>query len=98
MVSPNRRVCPEEAGQKAGSPAGLPAPQVLRLGKDRANQDTRRLKPPCCHEWRPHIMERYMKARVYVSFKSTVLDPQGQTICGALNGLGHTLIQGVRQG
>jgi phosphoribosylformylglycinamidine synthase len=39
-----------------------------------------------------------MKARVYVSFKSTVLDPQGQTICGALNGLGHTLIQGVRQG
>jgi phosphoribosylformylglycinamidine synthase len=39
-----------------------------------------------------------MKARVYVSFKSTVLDPQGQTICGALNGLGHTSIQGVRQG
>jgi phosphoribosylformylglycinamidine synthase PurS subunit len=39
-----------------------------------------------------------MKARVYVSFKSTVLDPQGQTICGALNGLGHRSIQGVRQG
>jgi len=39
-----------------------------------------------------------MRARVYVSFKSTVLDPQGQTICGALNGLGHTSIQGVRQG
>ena len=29
-----------------------------------------------------------MKARVYVSFKPTVLDPQGQTIRGALNGLG----------
>jgi phosphoribosylformylglycinamidine synthase PurS subunit len=39
-----------------------------------------------------------MKARVYVSFKSTVLDPQGQTIRGALNGLGHKSIQDVRQG
>jgi len=40
----------------------------------------------------------YMKARVYVTFKSTVLDPQGQTIQRALNGLGHTSIAGVRQG
>jgi phosphoribosylformylglycinamidine synthase subunit PurS len=39
-----------------------------------------------------------MKARVYVSFKTTVLDPQGQTIRSALNGLGHTSIAGVRQG
>ena len=39
-----------------------------------------------------------MKARVYVSFKSTVLDPQGQTIQTALNGLGHRSIAGVRQG
>ena len=39
-----------------------------------------------------------MKARVYVSFKPTVLDPQGQTICGTLNGLGHRSITGVRQG
>ena len=39
-----------------------------------------------------------MKARVYVSFKTTVLDPQGQTIRGALNGLGHTSIADVRQG
>lgn len=39
-----------------------------------------------------------MKARVYVSFKSTVLDPQGQTICHALKGLGHTSIADVRQG
>ena len=30
-----------------------------------------------------------MKARVYVSMKPTVLDPQGQTICSALNSLGH---------
>ena len=39
-----------------------------------------------------------MKARVYVSFKTSVLDPQGQTIQGALNGLGHKSITGVRQG
>ena len=39
-----------------------------------------------------------MKARVYVSFKPTVLDPQGQTIQSALNGLGHKSITGVRQG
>jgi phosphoribosylformylglycinamidine synthase len=39
-----------------------------------------------------------MKARVYVSFKPTVLDPQGQTIQSALNGLGHRAITGVRQG
>lgn len=39
-----------------------------------------------------------MKARVYVSFKTTVLDPQGQTIQHALNGLGHASITGVRQG
>ena len=39
-----------------------------------------------------------MKARVYVSYKTTVLDPQGQTIHNALNGLGHKSIAGVRQG
>jgi phosphoribosylformylglycinamidine synthase len=39
-----------------------------------------------------------MKARVYVSMKPTVLDPQGQTICNALNGLGHKEISAVRQG
>ena len=39
-----------------------------------------------------------MKARVYVSLKSTVLDPQGQTIRASLNGLGHAAIADVRQG
>lgn len=39
-----------------------------------------------------------MKARVYVSLKKTVLDPQGQTIQSTLNGLGHKSIAGVRQG
>jgi phosphoribosylformylglycinamidine synthase PurS subunit len=39
-----------------------------------------------------------MKARVYVSFKATVLDPQGQTIRSALAGLGYSAITDVRQG
>lgn len=39
-----------------------------------------------------------MKARVFVTFKSTVLDPQGQTICSALHGLGYSGIADVRQG
>lgn len=39
-----------------------------------------------------------MKARVLVSLKTTVLDPQGQTVRSALNGLGYSTIQDVRQG
>ncbi len=43
-------------------------------------------------------MKVLMKARVYVSMKPSVLDPQGQTICSALNGMGHKEIAAVRQG
>ncbi len=39
-----------------------------------------------------------MKVRVFVSFKTTVLDPQGQTIRAALNSLGHGTVKSVRQG
>jgi phosphoribosylformylglycinamidine synthase len=39
-----------------------------------------------------------MKARVFVSLKSTVLDPQGQTVRSALHGLGYPGIAEVRQG
>ncbi len=39
-----------------------------------------------------------MRARVYVSLKPTVLDPQGKTIRAALNGLGYKTISDVRQG
>ena len=39
-----------------------------------------------------------MKARVYVSMKTTVLDPQGQAIRAALAGQGHTAVADVRQG
>ena len=39
-----------------------------------------------------------MKAKVYVTFKPSVLDPQGQTIRAALQSLGHKGIEDVRQG
>ena len=39
-----------------------------------------------------------MKAHVWVMLKSTVLDPQGQTIHHALASLGYSEIRDVRQG
>jgi phosphoribosylformylglycinamidine synthase subunit PurS len=39
-----------------------------------------------------------MKAHVWVMLKSTVLDPQGQTIQRALASLGYSKVQDVRQG
>lgn len=39
-----------------------------------------------------------MRARVYVSPKPTVLDPQGQAIRRALNVHGHPAVSEVRQG
>ena len=39
-----------------------------------------------------------MKAHVYVTLKRTVLDPQGQTITGALRKLGFAGVEDTRQG
>ncbi|GHA14243.1 phosphoribosylformylglycinamidine synthase subunit PurS [Devosia pacifica] len=39
-----------------------------------------------------------MKARVVVTLKPGVLDPQGQAIEGSLGGLGFTGVSAVRQG
>ncbi|SDG94274.1 phosphoribosylformylglycinamidine synthase subunit PurS [Pelagibacterium luteolum] len=39
-----------------------------------------------------------MKARVIVTLKNGVLDPQGQAIEGSLEGLGFAGVQSVRQG
>ena len=39
-----------------------------------------------------------MKAHVYVTLKRTVLDPQGQTIHGALKRMQYTGVEEVRQG
>ena len=50
------------------------------------------------HAARHAIIEVPMKARVFVTPKSTVLDPQGQAVCAALHGLGFAAIAEVRQG
>ena len=39
-----------------------------------------------------------MKARVFVTLKPSVFDPQGQTIADALHAMGYNGIQDVRQG
>ncbi|HKD47449.1 MAG TPA: phosphoribosylformylglycinamidine synthase subunit PurS [Rhizomicrobium sp.] len=39
-----------------------------------------------------------MKARVFVTLKNGVLDPQGKAISHALNGLGFDSVGDVRQG
>lgn len=50
--------------------------------------------------WNPSCpkLVRLMKARVHVSLKPSVLDPQGQTITRALHSLGHAEFLDVRQG
>ena len=39
-----------------------------------------------------------MKARVFITLKNGVLDPQGKAIEGALGSLGFAGVNGVRQG
>ena len=39
-----------------------------------------------------------MKARVFVTLKPSVFDPQGRTVVEALHSLGHTKVADVRQG
>jgi phosphoribosylformylglycinamidine synthase len=39
-----------------------------------------------------------MKVRILVSFKPSVLDPQGQTVRHALHTLGYRAVEDVRQG
>jgi phosphoribosylformylglycinamidine synthase len=39
-----------------------------------------------------------VKARVYVTLKKSVFDPQGKTIHDALRSLGYAQVQDVRQG
>jgi phosphoribosylformylglycinamidine synthase subunit PurS len=39
-----------------------------------------------------------MKARVYVTLKKGILDPQGQAVLHALGALGYSGVKGVRMG
>lgn len=39
-----------------------------------------------------------MRVRILVSFKDSVLDPQGQTVKNALSTMGYAAVKDVRQG
>jgi phosphoribosylformylglycinamidine synthase PurS subunit len=39
-----------------------------------------------------------MRARVFVTLKQSVFDPQGQTVTDALHTLGYAAVKDVRQG
>ena len=39
-----------------------------------------------------------MRARVFVTLKTSVFDPQGQTIADALHSMGYGTVEDVRQG
>ncbi len=39
-----------------------------------------------------------MKARVYVTLKEAVLDPQGKAVCSSLHSLGYGEVEDVRLG
>jgi phosphoribosylformylglycinamidine synthase PurS subunit len=43
-------------------------------------------------------MTKVMKARVFVTLKPSVFDPQGQTIADALHSMGYGAVGDVRQG
>jgi phosphoribosylformylglycinamidine synthase len=47
---------------------------------------------------RQEMVRTNMKARVFVTLKNGVLDPQGKAIGHALNGLGFESVGAVRQG
>jgi phosphoribosylformylglycinamidine synthase len=57
---------------------------------------------PLASLWLPRIEHESevspLKARVYVTLKNGVLDPQGKAIQQALGGLGFSGVGGVRQG
>ncbi len=44
------------------------------------------------------VHRKSIKARVYVTLKKSVFDPQGQTIADALHSLGYAGVGDVRQG
>jgi phosphoribosylformylglycinamidine synthase len=73
--------------------------RILSAGSDEINAARRqgglRSRRFAVIDWR---MEGVMKARVTVTLKSGILDPQGKAIEGALKSLGVAGVASVRQG
>src|SRR6185312_8361000 len=53
---------------------------------------------PSCGTPQGEVKDWTVKARVFVTLKNGVLDPQGKAIGHALNGLGFSSVGEVRQG
>jgi len=53
---------------------------------------------PCCGGAESALSDQSMKARITVTLKSGILDPQGKAIEGALKSLGVAGVASVRQG
>ena len=49
-------------------------------------------------EWIPQPGGHFLKARVFVTLKRGVLDPQGKTVCASLHQLGYREVTDVRVG
>lgn len=61
-------------------------------------KDSQKDKKSSAHKAAKEVPQQAFLARVYVSLKSTVNDPEGITIGGALGSLGFGGVQGVRSG
>jgi phosphoribosylformylglycinamidine synthase PurS subunit len=48
--------------------------------------------------WYDRIERRKMKAKIHITLKNGVLDPQGRAIAGALHNMGYGEVEEVRQG
>ena len=55
-------------------------------------------EPARCWCARNRVVARRMKARITITLKPGVLDPQGKAIAGALHALGFGSVSDVRQG
>src|ERR1022692_3044232 len=81
-------------------------PGVLRrcLGSANSLRGLQTARPPCGNGQSDPALSTgttiitKMKAYVYVTLKTSVLDPQGQTIQNALRKMRFSGIEGVRQG
>jgi len=68
------------------------------MSKKSDKKDTKKGPKKGAEKQTPSAKETAYFARVYVSLKSTVNDPEGITIGGALSSLGFTSVTGVRSG
>ena len=80
------------AGELYRAPGGPPGPCLVRPAGRRYIRAPRRIRPLSIRNL------RQVKARVHVTLKPGILDPQGKAIQHALGALGFGAVDKVRQG